>query len=76
MNMLKFDPDIYRKFLTIIIFIAFKSALNDLQQTLTDHEKARGVTNPKINQILKLTDLFAKLDRDKMRSKSNSPSKF
>jgi hypothetical protein len=58
-----------------LIFAAFKSALNDLKQTLTDHEKARGVTNPKINQILKLTDLFAKLDRDKMRSKTNSPSK-
>jgi hypothetical protein len=59
----------------MFICLAFKSALNDLQQTLTDHEKARGITNPKINQILKLTDLFTKLDRDKMRSKTNSPSK-
>jgi len=47
--------------------------LNELQMTLTEHENARKIANPKINQILKLTDLFAKLDRDKKRSKTNSP---
>jgi len=56
-----------------LLFLAFKSALNELQMTLTEHENARKIANPKINQILKLTDLFAKLDRDKKRSKTISP---